>query len=296
VLLGCCLLGASGVASLAINWPGEKGLFAKTTVAVLDSGPRLDPQLHAVKGCDGVLFAVTPVTNAEYYLAVLDKAVPPPVVPTDMELRIPNDGALPKEWRKAFTWQEGRFPRGHGEDAVAFVSMQEAVRYCKWRSQHSADYEFRIPLDDEWERMVGNVQNVVDPVSIVFKPDDWWQPKAIGGGQGVCTKDGFRIARMACEIVDMNRYIFNIKRSRELERRAEANDITPDGHSQFSEDGGAMLLDRSRLGAAFLSGMRFVLYEERAPANDCTPLPTTFRVVAVPKQKAVIVGDKFNGK
>jgi formylglycine-generating enzyme required for sulfatase activity len=83
---------------------------------------------------------VFPVTNKRYK-EFLDenKNLQPPYVE--------------KDWAESYNWdKETRsYPEGKSDHPVVLVSYEDAEQFCKWRSQKEGK-EYRLPLEEEWEK------------------------------------------------------------------------------------------------------------------------------------------------
>lgn len=51
----------------------------------------------------------------------------------------------------AFLWKEGRYPDGHDDHPVTFVTTSDAMEFCHWLdSRYATSGQFRLPTEDEW--------------------------------------------------------------------------------------------------------------------------------------------------
>ncbi len=51
----------------------------------------------------------------------------------------------------ALLWKHGRYPAGHGDHPVAFVTTSDAMDFCHWLdSRYATPGQFRLPTEDEW--------------------------------------------------------------------------------------------------------------------------------------------------
>lgn len=112
---------------------------SETDVIVLGFAAGLSLELLPVPGCAGTYSTRTPITNAQYHVAVKDKAVPPPVLPNEL---------ASKGWEKEL-WKDGHYLKGHESYAVLFVNLDEAGGYCRWLEKEFPDYRFRVPSHRE---------------------------------------------------------------------------------------------------------------------------------------------------
>ena len=48
-------------------------------------------------------------------------------------------------------WQNGAYPQGRAKHPVLWISYEEANNYCKWLSEQTEGWTFRIPTQAEWE-------------------------------------------------------------------------------------------------------------------------------------------------
>ena len=119
-------------------------------------------------------------------------------------------------WKQAGgTWQDPRFPPGHGQDPlhpVVCVSSLDAEAFCAWLTKHDSDqlpsgWRYRLPTDAEWsaacgpaefpwgesfppgrtdgnysgiEAMVGPKQGLADDFSKAGRTDGWARTAPVG--------------------------------------------------------------------------------------------------------------------
>ncbi len=48
-------------------------------------------------------------------------------------------------------WSNGTYPEGRENHPVLWISYEEALAYCKWLSDNTAGWTFRMPSEAEWE-------------------------------------------------------------------------------------------------------------------------------------------------
>lgn len=53
--------------------------------------------------------------------------------------------------QKSSLWRNGQFPAGHDDYPVSFISMPDAMNFCKWlTARYELNGEFRLPTEEEW--------------------------------------------------------------------------------------------------------------------------------------------------
>lgn len=83
---------------------------------------------------------VFPVTNRQYQEFIRDLK--------DHEVPFRSEG-----WAQPYNWDKvsRTFPEGMEDHPVVLVSYEDAVAYCKWRSEKEGK-EYRLPTEEEWEK------------------------------------------------------------------------------------------------------------------------------------------------
>lgn len=87
----------------------------------------------------------SPITNAQYAVAVRERRVSPPELPDEL---YPGKGLTEAPWRE-IAWTKGAFPEGKESHIVLFVSPADADAYCQWLEARDPKYLFRLPKSME---------------------------------------------------------------------------------------------------------------------------------------------------
>ncbi|MDD5450407.1 MAG: SUMF1/EgtB/PvdO family nonheme iron enzyme [Desulfovibrionales bacterium] len=94
---------------------------------------------------------VFPVTNKQYK-AFLDD---------EKEHEVPY---IEEDWAQKYKWDKEKrsYPEGKGDHPVVLVSYQDALDFCRWRSQKEGK-NHRLPTEEEWEKAARGIDGRVYP-------------------------------------------------------------------------------------------------------------------------------------
>ncbi len=215
----------------------------------------LELVLLPVKENDGPFASESPISNAQYAAAVADKAVAPPELPQHLgpaSRKVNPDlpaSLNPAPWEEV-AWSAGKYPQGQEGNAVLFVTLDEALSYCRWLEKRFPAYNFRLPtflerLEMETGKSMPNER---------LAAGDSAFPRATTGPKAIRIKNRFWLAPWTEEL-----YPFEAWGNDELDnafREMFAHRFGPSGRYV------------SMLGGSF---------------GHASVLPTTFRVVVVSK-------------
>jgi len=87
----------------------------------------------------------SPITNAQYAVAVAEQKASPPELPDEL---YPDKGVTEASWRD-IAWTNGAFPKGKESHVVLFVNHADAEAYCRWLEGKNSKYHFRLPKSME---------------------------------------------------------------------------------------------------------------------------------------------------
>ncbi len=106
---------------------------------------------------------VFPVTNRQYK-AFLDD-------PKNKNHPIPK---VDDDWAKPYNWSQTKdgisFPKDKDNHPAVLVNYDDAVAYCKWRTETEKD-EYRLPTEEEWEKAARGIDGRVYPWGDEFATD-----------------------------------------------------------------------------------------------------------------------------
>ncbi len=216
----------------------------KSIELILTLANRSELRLIPITGNQSPFVTEGPITNAQFCAAVKQNQIAPPTLPH--ELRFSDCETV--------AWKDMDFQKGQGENAVLFVTVQEARAYCAWLQNQFPKYHFRIP------RALEAREIEIHESSQGFngrKPDSF--PRPVSGPDAKRTKGRFWIAPFTYELYGDDEPMGPDVEPPQLDRNAPATYF--------------------RIGPAF-DGTKYIAAANPSLSGPSV-IPTTFRVVAV---------------
>lgn len=129
--------------------PRRNPVDPKTPGVHLAFANGLDIVLLPLEGDHEPFVSESPITNAQYAVAVGEKGVPAPQLPNELGLAAakqpPAAAVVDRARWEEVAWASGKYPEGQDSNAVLFVTLDEANAYCTWLERRFPKYHFRLP-------------------------------------------------------------------------------------------------------------------------------------------------------
>jgi Sulfatase-modifying factor enzyme 1 len=158
--------------------------------------PAIDLRLVRLYEEEAVYVTESPITNAQYAVAVAEDSVSAPQLPHEL---YPGEGVTRARWEE-IAWSAGTYRKGQGPDAVLFVNHADADAYCRWLERKNHAYQFRLP--SRMEQIKWSPQKAI-PSKRLQDSDSAFRRPASGPG-AIRIRERFWLAPWTHELVDVS--------------------------------------------------------------------------------------------